>query len=288
MTRWYRFIPARPLRAEVGRYRPALEELEGRVVMSTTIAAPPLAPSLIGAAAPAAPQASAIVPIVINSITNTAGQLVANASLGGQNFPIPLSLTVPAGQAATAPTQILNLHLAPIDLNLLGLEVKTSEICLNISAQPGPGNVLGNLLAGVAGALDNGLSLNQILGSLGAIDLNTLTTGLTNLLNSALSDLTAPSTLLAPGNSVSATPAGSTSILHLAVGPVNLDLLGLMVNLDNCQGGQITVDVIAHTGPGNLLGNLLGGLSHLLDSSASTTALVNKLEKVAGEILSQL
>jgi len=285
MTRLFRSSTPRPA-VELGRYRPALEELEGRVVMSTTIAAPAMAPSLLAAAAPAARQASALLPIVINSITNTAGQLVANASLLGQNFQIPLTLGVPAGQAATAPTQILNLHLAPIDLNLLGLEVKTSEICLNISAQPGAGNLLGNLLAGVAGGLDNGLPLTGILGGLTAGDLNTVIGGLTNLLNGALGQLTTPTTLLAPGNNAAVSQAGSTSILHLNVGPVNLNLLGLLVNLDNCHNGPITVDIIAHSGPGNLLGNLLGGLSHLLDSNANTHALVNKLEKIAGELLS--
>jgi hypothetical protein len=52
--------------------------------------------------------------------------------------------------------QILDLRIAPIDLNLLGLVVHTDTIHLNITAQSGPGNLLGNLLCAVAGLLNGG------------------------------------------------------------------------------------------------------------------------------------
>ena len=44
--------------------------------------------------------------------------------------------------------------LGPLDLNLLGLEVHLDPVVLDIVAQPGPGNLLGNLLCAVAGLLD--------------------------------------------------------------------------------------------------------------------------------------
>jgi hypothetical protein len=50
--------------------------------------------------------------------------------------------------------EILNLALGPLDLNLLGLRVALSEVFLLIEAIPGAGNLLGNLLCGVAGLLD--------------------------------------------------------------------------------------------------------------------------------------
>jgi hypothetical protein len=50
---------------------------------------------------------------------------------------------------------ILMLELGELDLDLLGLEVHTSEICLHVYAERGPGNLLGNLLCGVANLLDN-------------------------------------------------------------------------------------------------------------------------------------
>jgi len=48
---------------------------------------------------------------------------------------------------------------------------------------------------------------------------------------------------------------------------LNLNLLGLVVTLDNCQtpAGPVTVDINAIPGRGNLLGNLLAGLAHALD-----------------------
>jgi len=62
--------------------------------------------------------------------------------------------------------KILDLHLDPIHLNLLGLTVDTSAICLKITAQSGPGNLLGNLLCAVAGLLDGTSGLNGILNQL--------------------------------------------------------------------------------------------------------------------------
>ena len=92
-------------------------------------------------------------------------------------------------QAATVPLQatgtcdILHLTLGPLDLNLLGLVVHLDQVVLDITAEQGPGNLLGNLLCAVAGLLDppttpggGGLTgllnsivtlLNQILGALG-------------------------------------------------------------------------------------------------------------------------
>ena len=77
--------------------------------------------------------------------------------------------------AALAPAcDVLNLVLGPLDLDLLGLQIHLDRIVLNIVAQSGAGNLLGNLLCAVAGLLDGtGVLgritdlLNQILGRLG-------------------------------------------------------------------------------------------------------------------------
>jgi hypothetical protein len=77
---------------------------------------------------------------------------------------------------AAAPCDVLNLVLGPLDLDLLGLQVHLDRVVLNIVAQSGAGNLLGNLLCAVAGLLDGGLNgvlgrlvnlLNRILGRLG-------------------------------------------------------------------------------------------------------------------------
>ncbi|MFA9431984.1 hypothetical protein [Egicoccus sp. AB-alg2] len=60
---------------------------------------------------------------------------------------------------------ILDLTLGPLDLDLLGLRVQLSQIDLDITAEPGPGNLLGNLLCAIAGLLD-GVDLSGILNDL--------------------------------------------------------------------------------------------------------------------------
>jgi hypothetical protein len=88
---------------------------------------------------------------------------------------------VPVGGTASArqlqaSCDVLNLRLGPLNLDLLGLVIDLNRIVLNIVAQSGAGNLLGNLLCAVAGLLDGGLQgllgrvvrlLNRILGQLG-------------------------------------------------------------------------------------------------------------------------
>lgn len=85
------------------------------------------------------------------------------------------SVTLPVDVAATADScPILNLVLGPLDLNLLGLVVHLDKVVLDITAQPGPGNLLGNLLCAVAGLLDGNTGLNGLLNQLVAAFLNQL------------------------------------------------------------------------------------------------------------------
>ena len=60
---------------------------------------------------------------------------------------------------------ILHLELGPLDLNLLGLRVQLNQVVLDITAERGPGNLLGNLLCAIAGLLD-GVDLGEVLGNL--------------------------------------------------------------------------------------------------------------------------
>jgi len=211
--------------------------------------------------------------MTITGVTVQNGQLVAQGLIGVNPFTAPITLETSAAAgptAAAAPlasTPILHLRIDAIHLNLLGLKVDTSNICLDITAQSGPGNLLGNLLSNVANLLNGGTSLGDILGGLTATQTSTLASGLTNLLNGVFSRLTAPSAV---------TP-GSTSILHLSLGPVDLNLLGLDVHLDNCANGPVTVDVSAQAGPGQLLGNLLTAVTHLLDNPTVLTRLVDRI-----------
>ena len=229
--------------------------------------------------AKAAPRPSSlnVVP-TINSISVQNGQLVASgtatATVKGQTttvpFTAPVTIAVAADQSAATDCPVLDLTLAPLHLDILGLVVDTSPICLNIVAHHGEG-LLGDLLCSVANLLNGGLSLDQILNGLGltdpltgavtlpgltAVDLNGLLTGVANLLNGVLGNLL-DSVL---GNIVNVDVKHVCSILHLELGPLDLNLLGLEVMLDDCNDGPVVVDITAETGKGNLLGNLLCGL----------------------------
>jgi hypothetical protein len=73
-------------------------------------------------------------------------------------------LTTRAGAAAACP--VLNLTLGPLDLNLLGLTVHLNQVVLNITAQSGAGNLLGNLVCSVANLLNGPSLLTQDLSGL--------------------------------------------------------------------------------------------------------------------------
>ena len=121
--------------------------------------------------------------VTITNFATSGGQLVAQGLLNGTLTSATGAVTPVVNQAVTLPVssasascQILNLVLGPLDLNLLGLTVHLNQVVLNITAVPGAGNLLGNLLCAVAGLLNvsnlNGVLnqlvtlLNQILGAL--------------------------------------------------------------------------------------------------------------------------
>jgi len=68
-------------------------------------------------------------------------------------------------------------------------------------------------------------------------------------------------------------------ILHLMLGPLNLDLLGLQVDLS-----QVILDITAVGGAGNLLGNLLCAVAGLLDpaSLGNLVTLLNQILDLLG------
>lgn len=70
---------------------------------------------------------------------------------------------------ASGTCPILNLVLGPVDLNLLGLMVHLNQVVLTITAQSGPGNLLGNLLCTVANLLNGGTLLGALANLLNQI-----------------------------------------------------------------------------------------------------------------------
>ena len=79
-----------------------------------------------------------------------------------RNVFAPVSVARQGAQASQVPAipptpnacQILRLDIGPIDLNLLGVRVRTNPINALIEGVRGPGNLLGNLLCTITGLLD--------------------------------------------------------------------------------------------------------------------------------------
>lgn len=100
------------------------------------------------------------------TVTNASGvvvrQIVTNVS-----WPVA---------SAVGSCDILTLVLGPLHLDLLGLQIDLNQVVLEIVAQAGAGNLLGNLLCAIAGLLDAGSLgtqlvnlLNQLIGVLGGL-----------------------------------------------------------------------------------------------------------------------
>ena len=108
--------------------------------------------------------------VAIGALTTTLTNLLGNVvSTTVSQVSIPVT-------SATGTCDILNLVLGPLSLNLLGLQVDLNQVVLDITAQAGAGNLLGNLLCAVAGLLDGGNLgqplvglLNRLISVLGAL-----------------------------------------------------------------------------------------------------------------------
>jgi len=290
-----------------------------RLVSVTLLIALLSAFALVPASASAAPVTQAASPFAGHSLTGTfAGQnvrvvlesIVYDAATGvlevsgevfnaageslGEFANVPV--TLPQQQPGAA-CQILHLEIGPLDLNLLGLRVQTNRIVVDITAVPGPGNLLGNLLCGIAGLLDDDvLNLNALLGllnqlngllpNLGALPgtatgtVSGITANVVRFINqngqlAAVIELrNAAGELIDTVTDVIEPNQASCTILDLTIGPLDLNLLGLRI-----QTNEIHILITAQPGPGNLLGNLLCGIARLLDlgNENGLAALLNRL-----------
>ena len=174
---------------------------------------------------------------------------------------------------------VLTLHLAPLDLELLGVQVKTSTINLNITAQHG--RILGSLFCALAHAkvtFPRTASVARAMNS--------------RLGGRSLQVFSASESV--PASAAQAQPP-SCQVLKLVLGPLHLDLLGLVVDLyGQTKASPVVVTINAVPSQG-LLGQLLcglaggtgvtslGGLQSLLSSlglNLSTTQLQNLLNQL--------
>jgi hypothetical protein len=225
------------------------------------------------------------------NVNAATGQLEAVVSLAGQvvdTVPIDVTTTAaPVGAPDDCP--ILNLHLGEIHLDLLGLQVDTSEICLDVTATDDQG-LLGSLLCDLTG----GVGLGGIGGILDQLDnvvgrVDAFLGRIEDLLDSVLDQaFTVTDVLGSPlGGGVGAQQTDEVcDILGLSLGPVDLDipLLGVGVHLDNCNDGPVTIDVTADE-EGGLLGNLLCSIADGIDPTrVNTNRLIRQLDRLVDRL----
>lgn len=135
---------------------------------------------------------------------------------------------------------ILALRLAPVHLALLGIRVDTSHISLDVTARR-RGGVLGRLFCALVGA--------EVRFPRAAIA----------QINRELDDAPIASRSSAPVRV--ATHQGTCQILDLILGPLHLDLLGLVVDLyGKTKSDPVRVTITGEPGHG-LLGDLLCSLA---------------------------
>ena len=246
-------------RAPSSRIRPGIEGLEDRTVMST--------------AAPALHRSGHLTLPLPPAVVAPAPAPTADTQVHAAAVAVRKAAVVKPAATATTPaaTQILTVNLPPIDLNLLGLEVKTSRIVVKVSAQAGSGELLGNLLSDVSNLL-NLKSVNNAL--------NTVLGNVVTLLNKSTLGVTGVNAAGSLGSTVS---KATVPVLNLYVAPVHLNLLGAVVDTSAIQ-----VTITAHTGPGLILGDVVGDLAHLFDPPLPKTLSLDYIDVKLGQLLTQL
>lgn len=207
----------------------------------------------------------------INSTLQTA------ASAAAATLPDPPAhpSTTPISSSTTSGTQLATLTLNPLNVQLLGLNVQTSQIQINIAAQPGNGELLGNLLGDVSNLL-NVPAVSAVVN---------------NVLESVVTLVNSPSSLSVAGVNTSSGPFSSpgssstatTPVLTLHVAPVTLDLMGAVVTTS-----PIDLTITATSGQGLVLGNVVTDLANLFNPPLPNKLTLSELNGKLGALLNQL
>jgi hypothetical protein len=188
----------------------------------------------------------------ITSFHATASGVVANGTLTGKlrsgtsvsRDSAPVKFRVAAARRGRR-CDVITLRLAPLDLELLGVQVQTSHISLDVYARKG--RVLGNLFCALARAKVTFPRSARVARALNS-----------RLDGRSLRVLAATTSL--PASTAQAQPQ-SCQVLKLVLGPLHLDLLGLVVDLyGKTHNDPVIVTINAQPSKG-LLGQLLCGLA---------------------------
>ena len=199
-----------------------------------------------GATTAGSKQGDLTVGIAIHRFSSNSGKTIAKGTAtaqlvdyAGHKTVIRQPVTLTAKQSGSC--RVLKLTLDQLTLTLLGLNVDLSKVDLTVTGKPN-GGVLGSLFCKLAHAR-----------------VKTSAKVATRRLNASLSRHPlhpfAFSVPLSAGAVSAAVPTPTCPVLNLVLGPLNLDLLGLVVDLN-----KVNLVVTATPG-GGTLGNLFCTLS---------------------------
>ncbi len=178
-----------------------------------------------------------------------AGGLVTAKLSGNQGKPTTIKEPVALTANTSGGCKVLHLYLKKLNLTLLGLNVALGQVNLNVTGHNGQGPL---------GTLFCELTKAKISTTARAADARTLTTDMQRRQRALRFTV-----YVHPAEASMASAAGATCpVLNLVLGPLDLQLLGLEVSLN-----QVTLNVTATNG-GGVLGDLF---CQLADSTVSTT-----------------
>lgn len=188
------------------------------------------------------------------------GKLSSGTTVSRDSAPVRFRV---AAKRSGGRCNVITLRLAPLDLELLGVQVTTSHISLDVYALKG--RVLGDLFCALSHAKVTFPRTARVAHALNH-----------RLNGHPLSVLAASQSL--PGSAAQAQPQ-TCQVLKLVLGPLHLDLLGLVVDLyGQTHANPVIVTINAQPSKG-LLGQLLCGLAGGggVDSLAGLQSLLNSL-----------
>src|SRR6185436_16502464 len=187
-------------------------------------------------------------PVLVNALPPALQTLLSPVLVAPAGSSAPVLDLIIASQDGTSP---------PVEVDLMGLNVTTSDINAHLSATTGDGQILGNLLYNVSNLANPGGAggLLSLLNALGSGDLS--------------------STAGSEGGTLSGVTPAAQKLLQIELDPLNINLLGLEVSTD-----PIVVTLSTQGGDGKLLGNLLGAIRTLVNFEGVEGALNNALGTV--------
>ncbi len=149
-----------------------------------------------------------------------------------------------------------------------------SALAVPVTGSFAPSTTTGPLTSVGTGTFAGTFNIQQFAnqnGNLVAIGtlIGTLTNAAGQVTNVVINNVTVPITAA----------TGTCQILSLTLGPLHLDLLGLVIDLN-----QVNLNITAVSGPGNLLGNLLCDVANLLNSGGVLGNLSTLLNQLLGAL----